>query len=373
MPRSPATSADVVVIGGGVAGLLVAHRCAATGDSVLLLEAGERVGGRCLSLDAGGIRVDLGAAWHWAEHTRVPRVLDRFSLARIRQYEPGVAVFESGRNRPVEHVDWPSTPPPSWRIEGGTQALIDAVADVIPDGTVHCGMRVDRIRQAGPDGIRVEGTGSEGPFSVEAARCACAVPPRLVAHTIDIRPLPSGVKDALRHTPTWMSHSLKAGVVYDRPFWREDGWSGRVRSLVGPIHDWHDATPPASLASGGRSRGAGGLFGFGPPLQQGVSMDDFRKRIVEQLVHCYGPAARDPVAVRVQDWSRAPRTTPSAGSACRVDEPTAVPALSREYWNGRLHFVAAETACDHPGFLDGAIEAAQRWEEQTSATASAAA
>jgi len=369
MPRSPATSPDVVVIGGGIAGLLVAHHCNANGDNVLLLEACERVGGRCLSLDAGGIRVDLGAAWHWMEHTRIPPLLDRFGLARVRQHELGMAVFEAERSRPVERFEWPTTPPPSWRIEGGTQALADAIADDLPEGTVRCGMRVDRIRHEGSDGIRVEGAGSDGPFHVQAARCACAVPPRLVTHTIDIRPLPAGVEDALRHTPTWMSHSLKVGVVYDRPFWREDGWSGRVRSLDGPIHDWHDATPPASLGSDQRSRGAGGLFGFGPPPQEGVSMDDFRGRIVEQLVHCYGPAARDPVALRVQDWSRTTWTTPPSGSACRGEEPKAVPALSRHYWNGRLSFVAAETACEHPGFLDGAVEAARRCAEQTSAPA----
>lgn len=50
-----------VVIGGGVAGLVAARRLALLGADVVLLEAGERLGGRVVATTVGGIEVDGGA------------------------------------------------------------------------------------------------------------------------------------------------------------------------------------------------------------------------------------------------------------------------------------------------------------------------
>jgi oxygen-dependent protoporphyrinogen oxidase len=51
----------VVVVGGGIAGLAAAHRLLASGVRVTLLEATDRVGGKLLSGEIEGVRVDLGA------------------------------------------------------------------------------------------------------------------------------------------------------------------------------------------------------------------------------------------------------------------------------------------------------------------------
>ncbi|QNE74136.1 protoporphyrinogen oxidase [Streptomyces finlayi] len=51
----------VVVIGGGIAGLAAAHRLLATGLRVTLLEATDRVGGKLMTGEVAGARVDLGA------------------------------------------------------------------------------------------------------------------------------------------------------------------------------------------------------------------------------------------------------------------------------------------------------------------------
>jgi pseudooxynicotine oxidase len=62
---------DVIVVGGGFAGVTAAREVALRGRSVLLLEARDRLGGRTWSADWDGIPVEYGGAWvHWHQpHT----------------------------------------------------------------------------------------------------------------------------------------------------------------------------------------------------------------------------------------------------------------------------------------------------------------
>lgn len=57
------STADVVVIGGGVSGLVAARRLVAAGAEVTVLEARPRVGGRTLLTRVAGVSVDQGGQW----------------------------------------------------------------------------------------------------------------------------------------------------------------------------------------------------------------------------------------------------------------------------------------------------------------------
>ncbi len=54
---------DVVVVGGGAAGIGAARKLVAQGASCLLLEASPRLGGRAYTQDLGGHPLDLGCEW----------------------------------------------------------------------------------------------------------------------------------------------------------------------------------------------------------------------------------------------------------------------------------------------------------------------
>jgi len=54
---------DVVIIGGGAAGIGAARRLAASGASTLLLEATSRLGGRAWTHEVAGLPLDLGCGW----------------------------------------------------------------------------------------------------------------------------------------------------------------------------------------------------------------------------------------------------------------------------------------------------------------------
>lgn len=60
---------DVVIVGGGAAGVGAARRLARSGLSTMLLEAHSRLGGRAWTHNASGHEIDLGGGWlHSAEH-----------------------------------------------------------------------------------------------------------------------------------------------------------------------------------------------------------------------------------------------------------------------------------------------------------------
>jgi monoamine oxidase len=89
-------SADVVVIGAGVAGLVAAERVRAAGRSVVVLEARDRVGGRTESAPHGDRRLDLGATWIGADHRRARALVAELGLRLVPTYTGGRAVVARG-------------------------------------------------------------------------------------------------------------------------------------------------------------------------------------------------------------------------------------------------------------------------------------
>lgn len=64
----PPVEIDVLVVGGGFAGVTAARDCALRGYRTLLLEARERLGGRTFSAELGGHPIELGGMWiHWSQ------------------------------------------------------------------------------------------------------------------------------------------------------------------------------------------------------------------------------------------------------------------------------------------------------------------
>ena len=80
-----------VVIGGGVAGLVAARRLALAGAEVVLLEAGDRIGGRVASVELGGVRVDTGAESFAVRGGAVRALVDELGLGGDVQDPAGSA------------------------------------------------------------------------------------------------------------------------------------------------------------------------------------------------------------------------------------------------------------------------------------------
>ncbi len=80
---------DVVVIGAGYAGLATALDLTDRGRSVVVLEAGDRVGGRVWSREQGGVTVDLGGQWVGPTQTAYLAWIRRFGCATFPSHDDG--------------------------------------------------------------------------------------------------------------------------------------------------------------------------------------------------------------------------------------------------------------------------------------------
>jgi monoamine oxidase len=89
-----ARTADVIVVGAGLAGLKAAHELVAQGRSIIVLEAYDRVGGRLKPARVAGRLADVGGQWVGARHSVLLAEARRLGIEPYKQYESGKTVLQ---------------------------------------------------------------------------------------------------------------------------------------------------------------------------------------------------------------------------------------------------------------------------------------
>lgn len=350
-------NADVIIVGAGISGLATAFLLHEQGVSVRVLEANDRPGGRVHSVFSKkdqSYLADLGPTWVWPKYQPViTHWLDKLGLDRFPQYEQGDAILDYG---PGTHPDKRFLPGQdgSIRINGGPQAIIDRLIAALPENTVLLNALVTSIVTT-PDDVTLE-IDDEQQTTLRSQSAAVAVPPRIAAQSIQWQPdLSVSLKDALDQTPTWMAPHAKVVALYDEPFWRKRGLSGRIASNAGPIGEAHDHCGPNGSPAA--------IFGF-----IGLSHADrtrlvgsLEKQIYDQLQRCFGVDSPQPNSIHIEDWAMSPTVTSPRDLSEPMSHPNVRPDVLRApHANGRLFFAGAETAQQSPGLIEGAFDAAER-------------
>lgn len=89
-------STDVLVIGAGLAGLACARRLVEAGREVVVLEAGDAVGGRVRTDEVDGFLLDRGFQVLLPAYPEAQRCLD-YEALDLRPFVPGALVFRGGQ------------------------------------------------------------------------------------------------------------------------------------------------------------------------------------------------------------------------------------------------------------------------------------
>jgi monoamine oxidase len=207
------------------------------------------------------------------------------------------------------------------------------------------------VRRIAQHGGRVVVTSDR--MVVEAREVIVAIPPKLVLG-IDFHPgLPAGKHKLLKGMPP--GNLIKWEAVYDKPWWRDGGYSGQAVSEQGPANTTFDNTPPAGSP--------GILCGFVGGDQarsfRKLSRAGRRKAVLDNFALYYGEEARSLTASFEMDWTQEAWTR-----GCPVGHTQRNVLHRYGPWlrkpQGHVHWAGTETADYWNGYMDGAVRSGER-------------
>lgn len=349
---------DTIILGGGISGIYAAFLLAAENKSYVLLEARSRLGGRILSPAHQGYFTDLGPSWYWPMvNPRVKALVDSLGLQGYPQFETGYGRFQA-RDGNVETIAGYPMEPPGWRLNGGMISLVSGLLADIPKETIRLNHPVCEIKREN-SGVRVlVGRHDQKPICCfEASRLILAIPPRLAASSILFTPdLSHDLTQSMLKASTWMAGHAKFFALYDRANWLTRGLSGQGFSLCGPLGEIHDASGEKSTP-----KGITGFVGIPALRRKDKTNLEMIQAILSQLTHIYGKEAGEPIRTYYQDWAKEEFTATEYDQWSVHNHPEFLsPSGEKCTWDGILHFAGSETADCFGGYLEGALQSAER-------------
>src|ERR1700689_4398303 len=127
------TSADVVIVGAGLAGLTAARDLVRAGRSVLVLEARDRVGGRIVSQQIGDGKIaEMGGQYAGPTQDRILALAADLGIATFPTYDTGRKVLHFNGKRGTYSGTIPRINPLVLADVGRAQARLESLARRVP-------------------------------------------------------------------------------------------------------------------------------------------------------------------------------------------------------------------------------------------------
>jgi len=249
------------------------------------------------------------------------------------------------------------------RFAGGSQQLAEGMAAELGERVI-LGAPVETVAHRPADvmlGARLVAPGADPadpssdhrPLRVRARRAVVAMSPALCGRLTYTPALPGRRDQLCQRMP--MGAVTKVHVIYDRPFWRDDGLNGQIVAPESALGSTFDNSPEDA------SHGAivGFIAGDDCRRLEQAGTEARRVAILGDLERAFGPRARTPIEIVEQHWLAEPFTR---GGPVAVSAPGALTALGPALREpvGPLHWAGTETATQWCGYLDGALSAGRR-------------
>lgn len=332
-----------IIVGAGLSGLLVAYRLKQAGKKIKVIEARDRIGGRIHTLvSKGNTPVEMGATWLWNTNKNLIHLLKELDLPVFEQYMDGPAYVQYFSNSPAQPVDIPPQEI-SYRIVGGTSALVQKLADILTEEELILNETVRSIEYKN-DQLNIQTNSS----SYIADEIVLALPPRLITESIHFEPgLPKDVIETAQNTHTWMEDSIKVALTYREAFWRKRNLAGAVFSNSGPINEFYDQTNSEETTFA--------LCGFMNSAYRTLTKAERENKTREQMTQVFGEEATDYFSYEETVWANEIFTKPPASSTLFPHQNNGNPIYRQALFDGRLFFSSAECSPQTPGYMDGAV------------------
>ena len=334
----------IAIIGAGLTGLLIANKLKKSGREVCVIEARNRIGGRIYTV-GDGTPVEMGATWFGPQHQNLISLINELGIPFFEQYMEGKTFFEPFATTPPQQIEIPAQEP-SFRVAGGTSQIIKALAEGLTPGELHLNQPVRALDFQGHS-ARVK----TDQLDIEADVVISTLPPALLVSEVSITPgLPDNLVDIARNTHTWMQDSIKAAVIYNSPFWRNQKLSGTIFSNAGPLNEFYDHTDYTT------SKFA--LCGFINEAFFHLSPNEREGKVRDQLCRTFGKQGTEYSKYKELLWANEKHTKHSQSNGLYPHQNSGHGVYQNSWYDGKLIIGGTETSPVYGGYMEGAVYSA---------------
>lgn len=338
----------ILVVGAGLSGLTLAWRLRKKGYDVTILEADAKAGGRIQTIQLNGkTPVEMGATWFGEKHVNLLSLLGELGIGKFQQYGSGIALFESMSFVPAQHFDIPPAEEPTYRVQGGSSTIIHTLLEKTGKEHLHLNTAINKVEERGDHILVTDNHHREW----QADSVVLTIPPRLLINSVAFTPeLPRQLSVIMQSTHTWMSESVKFALSFESPFWRNKGYSGTVYSQAGPVVEMYDHC--------NAEEDAFALKGFLSGSVQHLDETERKQQVMAQLTKLFGDNTPVDGIYTDRIWGRENFIHYPYEGYILPHQHNGHPVYRQAYMNGKLWIAGTETAPAFPGYMDGAVAAA---------------